>query len=521
MRRFNRNGVAVLTCAVAALGLLALAGAALANGGPFVLKHPGGDPAAKGVLARLAPDLKPGRETRLQVVREDLEVRFEPAPAIGTGGKNQRPAGPVAFVAARYFITNPTPETVTVDFGFPIMRGIYISPFAMMPRPDVRVVVDGTNHIVPEILSNSAIYGALRRKAAAEIETALQADETLRERAQALGAGASAEAREALVAFLAARRHWKRSDAELLADYLALRPAASAGAAGPAAAIAAPGAMVRSEATFSFAWGADASLRAAAQESAWSVQCIGEQKATQWLTWLAACLDPAHASSYEALFEAWGGDVRERSVDLATGRVRPRENESAASAGQAPPRAPGDGVPTVYARVDYLETGKNLPAAQKAAWERVLKNLPVVFTFAPMNLLHYQVAFAPGALRTVKVLYRQYPYEDSAAPASYQLAYVLHPASLWDSFGPIRLTVVVPQGVIPVSSMPLNDRVPVPQPGPGEPGLPPGRLWQAFSAPVSTKTGELFVGLSAADWARTLEGWPGFSLLSVKPGAAK
>ena len=56
---------------------------------------------------------------------------------------------------------------------------------------------------------------------------------------------------------------------------------------------------------------------------------------------------------------------------------------------------------------------------------------------------------------------------------------------------------------------------------PGEPALPSGRIWQAFSAPVSSKTGELFVGLSAADWARTLEGWPGFSLLSVKPAAAK
>ena len=40
------------------------AGAIFANGGPFVLKYPNGDPAAKGVLARLDPDLKPGRENR-------------------------------------------------------------------------------------------------------------------------------------------------------------------------------------------------------------------------------------------------------------------------------------------------------------------------------------------------------------------------------------------------------------------------------------------------------------------------
>ena len=49
---------------------------AFGNGGPFVVKYPSGDPAAKGVLARLDPTLKPARETRLRVVKEDLTVRF-------------------------------------------------------------------------------------------------------------------------------------------------------------------------------------------------------------------------------------------------------------------------------------------------------------------------------------------------------------------------------------------------------------------------------------------------------------
>ncbi len=39
--------------------VLVAAGLALANGGPFVVTYPGGDPAAKGVLARLDPSLKP------------------------------------------------------------------------------------------------------------------------------------------------------------------------------------------------------------------------------------------------------------------------------------------------------------------------------------------------------------------------------------------------------------------------------------------------------------------------------
>ena len=72
----------------------------------------------------------------------------------------------------------------------------------------------------------------------------------------------------------------------------------------------------------------------------------------------------------------------------------------------------------------------------------MLKNLPVVFTFAPMNLLYYRVEFPPKATRVVAVSYKQYCYLDTKAPQSYQLAYVLHPASLWDSFGPINLKVI-------------------------------------------------------------------------------
>ena len=52
---------------------------------------------------------------------------------------------------------------------------------------------------------------------------------------------------------------------------------------------------------------------------------IGEQKATQLFAQLASRFDKDAGSAYEAIFAAWGGDVRERSIDLATGEIRPRE----------------------------------------------------------------------------------------------------------------------------------------------------------------------------------------------------
>jgi len=40
---------------------------------------------------------------------------------------------PLVAVTADYFITNATADTIEVDFGFPILRGIYVSPFSMSP----------------------------------------------------------------------------------------------------------------------------------------------------------------------------------------------------------------------------------------------------------------------------------------------------------------------------------------------------------------------------------------------------
>ena len=49
--------------------------------------------------------------------------------------------------------------------------------------------------------------------------------------------------------------------------------------------------------------------------------------------------------------------------------------------------------PTVYARVDYLDPKAKISEVERASCREVLDHLPVTFTFAPMNLLHYRVTF--------------------------------------------------------------------------------------------------------------------------------
>jgi hypothetical protein len=147
--------------------------------------------------------------------------------------------------------------------------------------------------------------------------------------------------------------------------------------------------------------------------------------------------------------------------------------------------------------VDYLDPNEKLSPTLKASLQRVLKNLPVIFTFAPMNLLHYEVTFEPGAERTVTVTYRQYAAVDTRAPTSYQLAYVVHPASLWDHFGPIHLTLAVPEGVKPAASIPLQrsgTRTLQVMPFEGKVSC------VLYTGRVEDKTGELFTAVDSSSW---------------------
>ena len=164
-----------ITTTVAAAFLLGgvLAGHwAFGNGGPFVVKYPSGDPAAKGVLARLDPTLKPAQETRLRVVKEDLTIGF---------GIDRQAGGdtmpPRVEVTAAYTIENPTGEEVQVDFGFPILRGIYLAQ-GMSLYPDVGVMVD-KELAATTIISNSVIYSMIRQNAREVIEKGIAADAKL------------------------------------------------------------------------------------------------------------------------------------------------------------------------------------------------------------------------------------------------------------------------------------------------------------------------------------------------------
>ncbi|NUQ65887.1 MAG: hypothetical protein HUU20_25780 [Pirellulales bacterium] len=69
-------------------------------------------------------------ESRLRVLREDLTVDFGRSPWQAT-------VTPLVHVTAAYSIENATDQEIRVDFGFPILRGIYINPVSMLPAPDV------------------------------------------------------------------------------------------------------------------------------------------------------------------------------------------------------------------------------------------------------------------------------------------------------------------------------------------------------------------------------------------------
>ena len=512
------------TAAILTAGFLA-AGQLGANGGPFVVKYPTGDPAAKGVLARLDPSLRPTKEARLRVEREDLTIAF-------TEDRFGWQKQPLAHVTAYYVIENPTDKAVSMDFGFPILRGIYISPMSMMPTPEARVqVVDlaaapaveqvqaakapkvpavkaAPAYIRPQIISNSTIYGLIRRQAREVIDKGVAADAKLAalvlnvRAACDIRAGAQTAkqvrratmrdaARKALADYLTASLKWNARDAALMVEFASVELG-----------------MQRSrpfDATGIDFWGRDEDLRKLLYENLGPLSAIGEQKATQFLAVLAGRFDAKAAAAYEEIFSAWGGDVTERSVDLTTGKVRPREI-SVPPEGLSHVRRFGEVFdPTVYARVDYLDPQAKITAEEKASCQAVLKNLPVVFTFAPMNLLHYQVEFAPKSKKAVIVTYSQHAYADTKDPASYQLAYVLHPASLWEHFGPINLKVLLPAGVACKASVTLSSPTAAPAAAAAPFGSAKPVAYVAYAATITEpadKTGELFIGLDKAAWDR-------------------
>jgi len=461
-------------------GLVASAG--WTNGGPFVVKYPEGDPAAKGILAHLGPDLKPARETRLRVVKEDLTVIF---------GRDrfrrseERDSPPLASVSAAYTIENPTAEDVPVDFGFPILRGVYLDPYSMMPAPDVEVTL-GDRSLHAQVISNSAIYGIIRAGARRAIDRGVVADRRLLGLVEEVREGRE-DAREALVSHLTQARDWNARDAALLREYVGLDL----------------GTAKTYPRDRSWVWMRDAELNDLVAANLGPLAAIGEQKATQLFAQLAGRFEPETAAAYEALFAAWGGDVRERSVDLLTGEVRPREIDVDAEPGAIDSAGPFD--PTLYARVDYFDENAGLSEAETAACKTILKNLPVVFTFAPMNLLYYRATFPAQTTHELTVRYSQYAFADTHDPASYQLAYVVHPASLWDDFGPINLEVAVPEGVGFRASVPCERQGTEEREAwvsPRHSRTEEKARYDVYQGPVKAKTGELFLAVDAVSWRK-------------------
>jgi hypothetical protein len=152
--------------------------------------------------------------------------------------------------------------------------------------------------------------------------------------------------------------------------------------------------------------------------------------------------------------------------------------------------------PTIYARVDYLDPDAKISESERASCQAVLRNLPVIFTFAPMNILHYRASFPAKSTQTLTVSYRQYAYSDTLAPSSYQLAYVVHPASLWQDFGPINLEVAVPEGVRFRASVPCHNGGVEERPISGR----EKNRWEVYRAELKQKTGELYLAVDAEAW---------------------
>lgn len=530
------------------------AGAVLANGGPFVVKYPEGDPAAKGVVAPLTDQLKPGREERLKVIKEDLDFIFTTDQLHASrqpegDGKAPKtpPLPPLVLVSAAYTIENPTDKEIEVTFGFPVLRGLYMHPFSMMPQPDAQVRLNKNDYVGSTVISNSAIYGVIREQARRTIEEAIAKDDQLsglvartratgwvRQRTRAtltaasgndkalkqaitkdarLGAAAvpvsglresdHEAARESLMNYSMGSMKWDRNSARLLVEYAGLDWGATELVANP------PGMFPYGR------MGGD--LNQWLYRNLGPLHAIGEQKATQFFATLAAKFDPSVAGTYESTFSSWGGDVRERSIDLTTGALRPREITVSTQPASDTRYVLQGSDPTVYARVDYLDPNAGITDAEKDSCGAVLKALPVVFTFAPMNLIQYQVRFKPNATQVLTVSYKQYAYKDTHDPTSYQFAYVLHPASMWKDFGPINLKVAVPAHTPFKASVACEAGEPEEYELPKDAFMPrpsdasaKGR-YTLHRATIQDKTGELFLAVDAATMDKE----------SVKPATGK
>ena len=170
----TRRTLCAAGCVVLAAGLAARWAAG--NGGPFVVKYPSGDPAAKGVLARLDPSLKPARETRLRVVKEDLTVRF------GTSGtvprRDRRAAAGRRVGGLHDRESRPTRRSRSISASRSSAASTSCpGDGALRPTSASRST---RRYVQPTVISNSVIYGLIRQNAREVIEKGIAGDGELR-----------------------------------------------------------------------------------------------------------------------------------------------------------------------------------------------------------------------------------------------------------------------------------------------------------------------------------------------------
>jgi hypothetical protein len=439
---------------LAITGALLAPGPVLANGGPIFRRDPNPPAAPKGIMAAVLPDLQPGREARLEVVKEALSLQF---------GVFQS-TRPLVHVRAVYTIKNPTREDIGLDIGFPIL--------GTKAGMATRVLVDDTE-IVSTFLSTSEILAGLRQQARQVIDAHLARDAQigrLVEEARSRRNKEPGKTRDPLITLLCDERGWSERDATLLWAYAVLTP------------------VPRSPTSEANPANLDVAERA-----------LGPLKSTQYLTLLAGRFDPKTNLSYEALYTAWGGDVREQAVDLETGKIRPRQR----------PTAPESEY--LRTRLDYLEREGTSPVELRAC-EAILRQLPVTFSFAPMSLIRTRLRFPGESSQVVTFTYTQEAYDDTAETDSYQLGYVVHPASFWSQFGPIHLSVLVPKGVPFRASVPTRQRIGA--------DLPAGFV--EHEGLVERKTGHLYLGVQGVGWNRTVgRRREGFEVTPDRPPSGK
>ena len=208
------------------------------------------------------------------------------------------------------------------------------------------------------------IYGMIRENARRAIEKSIAADRGLAGRAAAVArgldddpghpiqaAGANAcgrlsPARENLRNYLTATLQWSARDAALLVEYASLEFASLENWPDHGGRLAPP--RDRWDRSFlmypEFPGETIDALDELKLANLGPLAAIGEQKATQLLAQLASRFDKDAGARYEALFAAWGGDVRERLDRYGQRRHSPpRTGPSHTWSGPAEIERPGFG----------------------------------------------------------------------------------------------------------------------------------------------------------------------------------